>query len=351
MRTFFALACLLYVLLIPGIASAQRQTSSPSGDANAIEQIRQLRRDTKALAEDVAIVRRDEINYRLDKDLLKTTYSSNLERIKLTITVIFGAVTAIVALLGYLGIRNIKELQDGYSRELSELNTLRTKLEGEIAAITAKQESVEEKVVDLSKTNEEQNRRIRVLELIEKVAELIRTGNYSWALEYLAPALEINPKNEKLLQLKVTAHGRLGEFSTAIATLAQVLEDEPGKAHAVENMAEFLLLSKQIQQFDSHYAKYKAEIDSARDGALTSYLLALRGAINADMVAMKASLTAYLDSCTEPPTARLGPWGFQEFNIFLPSMPDGPAKTLVITVAQFFEGKIPVSELKAALKP
>ena len=56
----------------------------------------------------------NEQNYKLEKDLLKETYSNNYERINIVITIILG----VIGILGYLGIRDISSIKKEYEKEL-----------------------------------------------------------------------------------------------------------------------------------------------------------------------------------------------------------------------------------------
>ena len=48
-------------------------------------------------------IRRDELNYQIEKDLLKETYSSNLQTLNLVLTIVLG----LFSIIGFLGIRDI----------------------------------------------------------------------------------------------------------------------------------------------------------------------------------------------------------------------------------------------------
>ncbi|HEY1047976.1 MAG TPA: hypothetical protein VGF79_16160, partial [Bacteroidia bacterium] len=63
----------------------------------------------------------NQLNYKIEKDLLKETYSNNYERINLIITIVL----ALIAILGALGIKDINNIQKNYKLELERLNNLR----------------------------------------------------------------------------------------------------------------------------------------------------------------------------------------------------------------------------------
>ena len=85
------------------IAAQQSPTSpAPSTSNSQADEQRELNRLNDALAE----VRRDQLNYKIERDLLKNAYTSSFQTINLVLTMILGA----FAVLGYLGLRGLGTL-------------------------------------------------------------------------------------------------------------------------------------------------------------------------------------------------------------------------------------------------
>jgi hypothetical protein len=61
-----------------------------------------------------------QLNYKIEKDLLKETYSNNYEKISLVITLILG----VMGVFGYLGLRDITSIKKEYEMELSNLKQI-----------------------------------------------------------------------------------------------------------------------------------------------------------------------------------------------------------------------------------
>lgn len=350
MPKLLVLLLVLPLLLFSSVKyAAEPKGNQPQTPGNVRNDIQQLKRDIKANTDDVAILRRDQINYRLEKDLLKEAYASNLQSINIIVAIVFGVVTLVGGVLGYLGVRSIRELRADYAKELDQLKTVKTSLEIEIASLGAKQVAVEGRVGDLTKTNEEQDRRLKALELIEKVSELVRTRQFAWALEYISIGLGSDPKNTRLLNLKAACHGKQGEFAALIDTCNRILEVEPEDVSVVCNLLEALAITNKAAEFEVLYAKHKAAVDAHSAGALIVYLKTLLALTRGDIRNAKAQLAPFANNCPEGAAARLGSWQFDEPTLMVSRMPDGEVKVLAQKIVQFFQGSLPTQELKAVL--
>ena len=85
----------------------------------------EIERELYDLENKVKIIDTNQLNYKIEKDLLKETYSNNYEQINLIITIVLG----IIALLGFLGLRDISSIKKNFNSELkileSKLNNLK----------------------------------------------------------------------------------------------------------------------------------------------------------------------------------------------------------------------------------
>ncbi len=343
-----ALLCSVFSLVASG-ALAQSAKARLVDSTEGREEARQLKRETKALAEDIAVLRRDQINYKLDKDLLKDAYASNLERIQLTVTIIFGIITALVAVFGFLGVKSIKDVRADYTKELDELKKLRTKLEGEIEGLARKQTTVEETVEKITKTNEQQDRRLQVLELTEKITRFYQDNQHYWALQYLGPALELDPNNGLLLRIKAGCHSKLGDIDQCINTWKRCLEISPKDEGVQTNLMEVLLVANRVKEYDELIAVYKDATASAHGGALQRYFNILRALAQSDVANVKAEILAIVASAPDQATNRLGTWTFGEAEHAVKALPDGQLKKTMQVVINYLSGQITGTQLKAEL--
>ena len=280
--------------------------------------------DIKNVAHEVEILRRDQVNYTIEKDLLKEAYSSNIQTINMVITIVLG----VLGVLGYLGIRSVKEIRTDYSVELEKLKTLKTQLESEIEAVRSKQKEVEGQVGDLARTNEEQDRRLKVMELIEKISNLIGNKQWGWALKYVDIGLGLDEKNTLLLSQKASCHANQGELTAAIETVKKVLELEPENSSQAINLLEFLALTNQREEFEAIYSRYKYVVDKECEGSLTVYLEALLWTMGGELAAAKEILRKFVASNGVEAKNYLGSWSFNEARTITSKIPAGEQRAI-----------------------
>jgi len=89
----------------------------------------------KILEDSVEEVRRDQLNYAIEKDLLTKTYSSNLETVNTIITIIL----VIFAVLAFLGLLSISNLRSQLKFDVETFQNQRIELERRLAKVENKQ--------------------------------------------------------------------------------------------------------------------------------------------------------------------------------------------------------------------
>lgn len=293
---------------------------------------------------DLDKIRNDQINYKIEKDLLKEVYSSSLSTVNTVVSVVFALITLLIALLGYLGLRNIREIQAEYKKELENVKAVKNSFDNELNNFKSKQAEFESEFTRISKTNEDQNQRLKTLELIEKISNLVQTKNYSWAQTHIAIGLESDPKNLYLLQFKATCHGRMGEFPAFIDANKKLLaleNNEAIKPNTAMNLLEGYAITNQKDEFNSLYSIYKDSIIKEENGSVNAYLRALMNTSSGNIEEAITILKTYSEQDTNmPPHKHLGLWSFDEVSIFLNSLTDEKSKNLMFTSIRFFNGEI-----------
>ena len=308
-------------------------------------EIQQIHIELKNVRHDVEILRRDQINYTIEKDLLKEAYSSNIQTINLVITIVL----CVLGVLGYLGIRSVNEIRTDYSVELEKLKTLKTQLVSEIETVRSKQKEVEGQVGDLAKTNEDQNRRLKVMELIEKISKLISLKQWAWALKYVEIALGLDPENTLLLSQKANCHANQGELTAAIETVKKVLALEPEDSSHALNLLEFLALTNQRDEFEKIYSRYKVAVDGENDGSLSVYLKALLWTMGGDLAAAKEILQKFAEVQGAEAKKFRESWSFNEARTIISKIPAGEQRAMADAMISLFEGKTPPPEFLKVL--
>lgn len=265
-------------------------------------------RDTyQQLDDKISEIRRDQLNYKIEKDLLKETFSSNFQTINVVITIILG----IFSIIGFLGIRDIGSINKKYLLELERLNQLRNQFEAQIKQYEIEQNRFKEDFKRIIKTNDEQNIRIKVLELQEKILSLISNKNYLRALEYIAAALELDPNNIMLLTNKGTCLWKSKNYNGSIEAFIKVIELDPSNYFAIENLAELYVITKKIKEFKDFYGQYREFLKTIDNGAVITYFDGLSAYLDADLPKMKAVIKALIETLTYEKTKKTN-WDFSD---------------------------------------
>jgi tetratricopeptide (TPR) repeat protein len=318
-------------------AMQKKEEALPS----AMADLRQAQADVRNLTRQMEAIHRDQLNYRIEKDLLKDSYSSNLQGINLAITIVFG----VFGVLGYAGMRSIKDIRADYGNELDKLRDLKNSFEVELKSLTLKQREFEAKVAELAQVNDKQDRRLKVMELTEKIGSLLKAKSYRWALEHVFVGLSLDENNAILLTMKAVCCGKLGRLSEAISTCKQLIMLEPANISHQSNLLEFLSLAAENTEFNDHYAKYKTELDERFDGGMTIYFKSILALMRNDFAGAKAIFSTYVQS--QPPEAkqRLEGWSFEDALAVAKPLGDGPRKRLLLALIGYFKGDVTQADL------
>ena len=279
--------------------------------------------------------RRDQLNYRIEKDLLKETFSSNYQTINIVLTIVLALFTVV----GLLGIRDIGAIKKEYALELEKMNGLRKDFEIKVSKIGEEQEKVKTDYLEIIKTNEEQSRRIQVLELQEKISSLINTKNYQRALEYAILGLDLDPHNLILLYQKALVQGKLNDFEGAIITSTQALKEDPNDKVTITNLLEFYLLTKRIQDYDELYSKNRSWVDQKHDSILTMYFDLLKSFQLGLEKDVDKQVREFLQKLPNEQKSYIA-WVFEEVRMMLQVQPSSKAKTHLTTFINFISGSI-----------
>jgi hypothetical protein len=152
--------CAVHAQIDNQAAAEINPTVSPSASgSDSLERVR----------EQLAEVRRDQLNYRVEKEILEKSYATSIQTISTVVTILFGVFTV----LGIFGLKDIASFKKDFSTELDRLREVRGAFEVARQELLTKQEVAENEYKKLLSQNQEQDRKLRVLELREKVAKII----------------------------------------------------------------------------------------------------------------------------------------------------------------------------------
>lgn len=212
-----------------------------SEDYSAVEQ------KINELNNKVDMIQSNQINYQIEKTLLKDTYETNYQTVNLILTIIL----AVFTIISFLGFRDISTLRNEYKKELEELKKTKEIINNQVIEIKEKQEAIVKDSFSLKQVNEEQNNRIRILEIQEKANTFMDQKNYSRALEYILIGLELNSINSTLLSQSATCYWKLFNYTAAIEAFEKLVGIDPKNADSYNrNLSELYLFTLNFEKFE-----------------------------------------------------------------------------------------------------
>ena len=333
---------LLFVFLI-GImfnlcnASEKNEKQLPK----SIQLIDKLQSDLQLIKDALQEVRRDQLNYRIEKDLLKETYSSYIQMINIVITIILGVFT----IIGFLGVRNISAINKKFQEELSGLKKLRVNYEQKFIEIKTEQDINKDKFKELQNTNEEQDRRLKILEIQEKVGALIINRNFQRAMEYIAVGLEINPKDLIILKQKRRCLTGMLDYSGAIQCSKVLLEIDPDDLSTILDLAELYLITSDMYEYEKLREKHKIAIIEKRSIFFIWYFDLIKLYVKKDLAAIIQHIEDEIIQKSEGTVKRLENWNFIDMKKAFEKNEETPLKFLVFKSIDFLDGKADVIAL------
>lgn len=228
------------------------------------ERVDTLSKKLKELDYTVNQIQRDKINYQIEKDLLKETYSRNYETLNLLITLILG----IIGVLGFLGLRDISSIKKEYSNELEKLRSTKSDFEFKSKEFDIEKGKFEEEIRKIIETNERQNNKIKILELKEKIDKLIEDNKLYDASDYINAAVEIAPEDTSLRTNQGIVNTRLNRLDKALSSFKKACELDPNNETYLCNLIEFYALTNNIKEADALIEKNKTIYENRGNGGL-----------------------------------------------------------------------------------
>ncbi len=209
----------------------------------------------------IEIMKRDQTNYIIEKELLKEIYTSNLQTVNIIITIVLG----VFSMIGFMGIRSISAINKEYQSELKKFISIREQIENQIKETIKEQEKLTKKYNEIDRTNEEQTKKIKILEIQEKANVYLSHNNYQLALNYLNIAYELDSKNTSILRQKAYCLWKLNKLNLAIENYEDLLKNEPTDNDSKINILELYLISEQTKKYDEKYDEYKNVLDEREE--------------------------------------------------------------------------------------
>lgn len=299
--------------------------------------IKNLEAKFEQLENEMKEVRRDELNYKIEKDLLKETYTNNYERISLIITILL----AFIGIFGYLGIRDINSIKKEYEKELATLRNIQSQFNTKALEFDSEKKKFDDELKSIIKENEEQSRKIKFIELKEKSATLLKDNNLYSALEFTNAALDISPIDPTMLNQKGRILCRLNQAKDAVQIFEKALSVNPMDNTTILNTGECYYFANDLEKAKKLIAEHKSLFESKDNGNLIVLFDILETYYNKDKAELIKKIKGQVDEKDlKFLKKRMGGWDLNEAIYFSIYQPDSDLKEMLKNFLWYKDGQI-----------
>ena len=323
-------------LFVATVCSAQTDTIK----------LNMLQERVATLSNKVDEVKRDQNNYSIEKDLLKETYSNNFDRINLVLTALLG----IFAVLTFFGIRDINSIKKEYKEELEKLRNLQLDIEAKSREFDLSKKKYDEEITLILKQNEEQNKKIKILEIKDKIASLFKEKQYGSALEFCAVALELSPDDKALLYEKGKILGKLNRTGEAIEAYEKLISLDSNHFGAIVNLTELYLFLNQAEKANEFIKTHPNLFTAGRDVNVLEFFELIKKYHSNDIVGMKEYAKVIIDKQNPATQKKFVGWDFYDAIAFSYFEPDSEKKEVFRKILFYLNGNVKGTDLDIALQ-
>ena len=334
---------ILLLSLVTNFCFSQDSTNTVTINSQTIQKIQ----------EDIQEIRRDQLNYKIEKDLLKETYGSLKDTYAsnyTTVQIIISLILGLFAILGYLGLKGIINLKKEYDSELVKIKDLKTTFETNLKELKESQEKVKGQIESIDTINEVQSKKIKILEIKEKVGSWVNQNGYQRALDYIAIGLELAQDDFELLLLRAYSLFKLRRYAESIEAHKKVLLVDADNQSIIQNLSELYLIVGQIDNY-TNLTKEKLEFIKMHSEGLFQYFEAFKFFLQNNTAELKKTILEFIDKQDLSISKNyIANWNFLDLYDFLKSKPEKPEKTLLINFTNYLKGGMTGLQMKEQLK-
>lgn len=296
----------------------------------------------KILQDRVDEVKRDQLNYSIEKDLIKDTYKGNFEKINFFLT----AFIAIIGLLGFLGIKDINTIKKEYKEELDKLNKLQTELIAKSKEFEDTKERYDKDIKEIIQQNEIQNRKVKILELKEKIDKLFSEKQYNTALEFTIVALEIAPNEIDLMRKKAQIYTRLRKYDESIKNYIKILEIDSKNETAIFDLTELYLFTNTQEKADELIKNNTELYKTKLDGELLKFFELITLFNNQNESELKSRILTKLDRTDLiNRQKRIEGWDVYDALVYVYNAQESSIKNLFLNYLWYLDGQLNAKEI------
>ncbi len=289
----------------------------------------------------------NQLNYKIEKDLLKETYSNNYEKINLVITLILG----VMGVLGYLGLKDISTIKKEYEQELSNLRQVQGQINLKTQEFDTDKKKFEEDLKSIIKENEEQSRKIKFIELKDKVRILFKDNNLAPALEFANVALQINENDSDLLNKKGRILCRLNQLKDAVERFMAARKANPSDNTTILNTAECLFFSKDLPGAKKLIEEHNTLFEKKDNGRLIELFNIIELYYAGDKAQLLLIAKGYVNfNNLQLADKKINGWDLKEAQYFVHYQDESELKSIIQNIIWYWDGHINGEKLLTNLK-
>jgi len=284
----------------------------------------------------------NQLNYKIEKDLLKETYSNSYERINLGITVVLG----LIGLAGFFGIRSITDVKKEYVQELAELKVIKEKFELKSKEIDVQKDKYETGLELLIKENQEQNRKIQFIELKDKAVTYFKDKVFASSLEFAEAALDIKSDDLTLLTLKARAYCNLNRYKDALEIYRNIVASVSNESTPLCNLVECLYFVNEIPEAKALLTANPTLFTEGDEIKAIAIFNMIELYYLGDSEALKATALNYItaENLNDVQVPMKG-WTLEETKYFIAHQPSNPLKPILQNLIWYLDGQLKGSDL------
>lgn len=292
-------------------------------------------------------------NYRIEKDLLKETFSSNY----LYLTMLLAAVGGVFTLLTFLGFKDARATKREFQEELVELRDQLAQARHSAQEFEKRRLQYEEEFSGLLKKYEQQNKRLEVqdkrLEVVEWMEKahniLLGNGNAQFALDYALKALELAPERGDVLRLVASCLNRLNRCEEALSYLEKAYSIS--SEETIGDLLECRAFLNRFEGLEPLVEKHKTTLERVSRLGGGFVFLAFRHYYKNDL----AALIKHVDETINAPhnakkTGKKFNWGSIEAIQVASYLPQSPIQSLLLSYMGWCEGQVALDDLNGLLR-
>lgn len=344
MKAILIFLLTLYIFVSFSLAqdAAGKNTTIPHEQNKDLLKLTEIETKLSQLAREIEVIDKTQLNYKIEKDLIREAYSNSYKTINTVVSFSLG----IIAILGFLGIKDIGRIKEKYEDELKTLSELKLDFERRTKAVEEDADKLDSAISELIRENQEQDKKIKFIELKDRMMALQKEGNNVQALEFANLALELQPEDELCINVKSTLLVRLNQLPQANKLLLDWLEKHPESDGSRVNLVEQLYFAGNFELAD----KLIQEKQSAFTGSqLNGKLLEFLGLFKLYHEGKTDELKQIISSAVTHENLKYrymdNSWSFKEALHFIHYRPDSEPKRLLNQFLFYLDNQLSGEEL------